>query len=263
MLEKNKQLATFIMGPQARMVGGSKSIYRADHPNHAVVFNANLVDGSGHKIWYGDVDITVDLPKLDQLALAIGTLYIISEMDGRFENADAPDISNPILKITGLPWGNEYSYNTSRHTLINGKFQSIPVAPYVPTPEQLAAEKEASETKNPKKAFKAIGKLNLKKVMKPLGKKSPLDEFWSQIKEMYPTIKEVSQVVVDSATEEVLEKALTSYAKKKHKGLHPVKIQQSVSWALFADGPGSFYPASPSWTKEGTVYRKINTKKKK
>lgn len=73
-----------IMG---RMISGSKSLYREKYPDHKVCFNANVVAKSYGKVWYGDLDLTVDREKLQEVANELhDTLYVLYEMDGRFEN---------------------------------------------------------------------------------------------------------------------------------------------------------------------------------
>jgi hypothetical protein len=74
----------FISG---RMISYSKSTYRDRFPENEVYFNANIfVEGEG-KVFYGDLDITKDRETLKQIASSIGKdLYVLSEMDGRFEN---------------------------------------------------------------------------------------------------------------------------------------------------------------------------------
>ena len=90
----------FISG---RMISGSKSTYRQKYPNNEVYFNANIfVLGEG-KVWYGDLDITVDRDLLEDISRLCGKkLYILQEMDGRFENTDITDeqiITRAIIKI--------------------------------------------------------------------------------------------------------------------------------------------------------------------
>lgn len=76
----------FVMG---RMISGSKSGYRERYPNNNVVFNANIVAKSRGKVWYGDLDLTLDTENLTWVAKELGEpLYILREMDARFENED-------------------------------------------------------------------------------------------------------------------------------------------------------------------------------
>jgi len=78
----------FIMG---RMISGSKSGYKERFPDHKVVFNANIVTKSRGKVWYGDVDLTMDTPQLMNIARELKEpLYVLYEMDARFENEDQP-----------------------------------------------------------------------------------------------------------------------------------------------------------------------------
>jgi hypothetical protein len=73
-----------------RMISGSKSGYRDRYPNNKVVFNANIVTKSKGKVWHGDLDITLDYDKLQAVANILKEdLYILYEMDARFENENA------------------------------------------------------------------------------------------------------------------------------------------------------------------------------
>jgi len=83
----------FIMG---RMISHSKSFYKDIFPNNNVYFNANIFTLEDGKIWYGDLDLTLDLKELKNIATKLNKkLYILSEMDGRFENKN-PTIDNII-----------------------------------------------------------------------------------------------------------------------------------------------------------------------
>jgi hypothetical protein len=76
----------------ARMISGSKSGYRNAHPDNLVCFNANIfVLGEG-KVWFGDLDITLDEGELKKVAEGLGKdLYVLREMDGRFGNEELQD----------------------------------------------------------------------------------------------------------------------------------------------------------------------------
>ena len=70
-----------------RMVGGSKLTYSQQYPDHQVVFNANIITKKHGKIWYGDLDMTLDFDDLKNVADELGEdLYILREHDARFEN---------------------------------------------------------------------------------------------------------------------------------------------------------------------------------
>lgn len=95
------------LGLNGRMLSGSKSTYYNMYPDHITVFNANIVvkldTGEFEKIWYGDVDITLDENALKSVALDAGCeLYVLYEMDGRFEFEDSPRIDNYVFMTNGI-----------------------------------------------------------------------------------------------------------------------------------------------------------------
>jgi hypothetical protein len=91
------------LGFPGRMISGSKSGYHKNYPNNLVIFNANVCTDR-NKIWYGDLDLTLDKEKLSLLAVALGQdLYVLYEMDGRFENEKSPILKSAsvIFKADG------------------------------------------------------------------------------------------------------------------------------------------------------------------
>ena len=73
-----------------RMLSGSKSGYWERHPDNLVVFNGNIVIEKHGKIWYGDIDVTLEEDKLQAIANELcRTLYVLSEHDARFDNENA------------------------------------------------------------------------------------------------------------------------------------------------------------------------------
>lgn len=95
------------LGASGRMLSGSKSAYRDQYPDHIVVFNANIVikleSGGFDKVWYGDIDITIDENALKSAVLDTGCeLYVLREMDARFEFENAPNIDNYVFKTDGV-----------------------------------------------------------------------------------------------------------------------------------------------------------------
>jgi hypothetical protein len=84
-----------------RMIGSSKSAYCSMHPNNLVVFNANVCTLTKGKIWWGDLDITLDTALLLALRNKVGEdLYILYEMDGRFQNETAPLLDRAVAIVT-------------------------------------------------------------------------------------------------------------------------------------------------------------------
>jgi len=90
-----------ILGYPGRMLSGSKSGYSEKHPTHKVVLNGNICTKSHGKIWYGDIDITRDEEKLKAVSAALeDDLFILREMDARFENEAAPRLDRAVAIVT-------------------------------------------------------------------------------------------------------------------------------------------------------------------
>jgi len=88
---------------KGRIISFSKSAYKKLHPKNEVYFNANIFILGEGKVWYGDLDITEDKEKLQNIAKELGKdLFILRELDGRFENeilSDSEIISKAVCKI--------------------------------------------------------------------------------------------------------------------------------------------------------------------
>lgn len=75
----------------ARMISGSKSLYRQKYPKNDVLFNANIFTPTKNKVWYGDLDITLDGGELQKVCDEIGEeMIIVGEMFGRFGAENRP-----------------------------------------------------------------------------------------------------------------------------------------------------------------------------
>jgi len=87
-----------------RMISFSKSIYRENNPDHDVIFNANVFTLNDGKIWYGDLDLTLNSGTLLNISKEIKQrLYVLREHDGRFENEelDKKEIKRSAYKVIG------------------------------------------------------------------------------------------------------------------------------------------------------------------
>ena len=91
-----QELAEKHLGFPGRMLSGSKSAYSNKYPNNVVAFNGNLI-ANGAKIWYGDIDVTLEKDKIDALGRDLKTsVYVLREHDARFENEKKPLINKAI-----------------------------------------------------------------------------------------------------------------------------------------------------------------------
>jgi len=95
-----------ILGLPGKMVSYSKSTYNREYPTHVVVFNANVCTEEDGKIWYGDVDVTLDEFRLKRLAKVLKKkIYVLKEMDGRFENESKPKLDRAVY------WADEEGFS--------------------------------------------------------------------------------------------------------------------------------------------------------
>lgn len=93
--------ATEILGLPGRLISASKIDYSQRHPDNIVVFNSNICTNEG-KIWFGDIDVTLDSAKLKELAETLGTkVYVLREMDARFENENTPLLDKAVFACEG------------------------------------------------------------------------------------------------------------------------------------------------------------------
>jgi hypothetical protein len=68
--DRVRELAAELGLPWGRMITESKSWYGRAHPEHLAVFNATVADEAGTDLWWGDLDLTLDEPKLAALDAA-------------------------------------------------------------------------------------------------------------------------------------------------------------------------------------------------
>lgn len=70
-----------------RMLSGTKTSPKGNF----CVWNANIVTKGAGKVWYGDLNLTKDEKALNEIEEEIGEpLYVLHEMDARFENEGKP-----------------------------------------------------------------------------------------------------------------------------------------------------------------------------
>lgn len=82
-----------------RQISGTKTAPKG----HLCVFNANLCTKSHGKFWFGDIDLMEpdDLQALYQWADDLGEyIYVLREMDCRFQNEDEPRFENAVAIIS-------------------------------------------------------------------------------------------------------------------------------------------------------------------
>lgn len=91
------------LGSPGKLIAGSKSGYRSRYPQNLALFNANVciqnADGNTEKIWWGDIDISKSRNSLREISFEFETdIYVLFEMDGRFENERNPRIDRFVYR---------------------------------------------------------------------------------------------------------------------------------------------------------------------
>lgn len=245
-----EKIAEYHLGSMGRMVGGSKSIYRHDNPDHMVIFNANILTKQNGKIWHGDLDITKDLSVLREMAEDLErSVFVFYEMDARFGKEDDVDFSLRALEIHEdgrvLLRDSEYDY-----------FKDGTI--YTKTDDEIMASAPKKEAVIEKEEeFTSIELPDLKSI-KVTKKSDPLSQFQKYFIDKYgkDKAKEIyDKLYVTRSYYEQLEKLAEKHTKKLYPGMHPVKIEQSVAWYMLDMSPKSF-ESDQTWEKPNTGYLK-------
>lgn len=257
-------------GSLGNMVSYSKGQYRYDNPKNLVVFNANIYSPDFGKIWYGDIDLTEKHRELRDLSMEYGTpLYVLYEMDGRFENEDVPALENYVVKATagtlklkesameitdlegnvvkasGFYYihsdGSPKVYTSSEHKKINlAYYKALAAIDSKRTKEEMKLIKPDDYT--------AI-KLNIKYSLK--SKYNPLSQLYKKFIKLCGDDKDKAQELFDSLVwtrkeEKAFEQALVKWIKVHHKGLSKYRIDKEVAW-MKLETPRNFRPKDPKW----------------
>lgn len=105
-MDEKEVAVELIIGRLGRLLSGSKSAYYNKYPDHLIAFNGNLCTKKRGKIWFGDIDVTIDKDKLEKIADELQeAVYVLREMDARFENTEKPLFEKAIY-VAGAKYGN-------------------------------------------------------------------------------------------------------------------------------------------------------------
>ncbi|MGB7588467.1 MAG: hypothetical protein WBM00_07135 [Solirubrobacterales bacterium] len=89
-----EEVAVEILGAHGRLLSMSKSAYYTEHPEDEIYFNACIFSGrrlgplgrrKARQIWFGDLNLTLEAAKLQELADRIGPIVVTPESPYRFE----------------------------------------------------------------------------------------------------------------------------------------------------------------------------------
>ena len=106
LIDEAGKLAIDLFGYYGRLISQSKTRYRERYPDHLIVFNSNLCTKEYGKFWFGDIDVTKDRDKLENLADTLKiSIYVLYETDARFEFENNPQFDKAVY-IAGAKYGN-------------------------------------------------------------------------------------------------------------------------------------------------------------
>lgn len=90
---------TGIINEHIGALGRMLSQMKREPKGHVCVWNGNIIVGD-RKVWFGDIDLTKDAKNLQKCADEIGQpLYILREMDARFDKEKNPDLTKAVTVI--------------------------------------------------------------------------------------------------------------------------------------------------------------------
>lgn len=94
---------------------GSKSAYCTANPGNRFFSNANVFCRTKGKLWWGDLDLAKDKKALIAVARRLRIrMYVLSESDGRFRNAELPHSEVKIRAIWHTGYGPKLSPREKR-----------------------------------------------------------------------------------------------------------------------------------------------------
>jgi hypothetical protein len=243
-----------ILGPSGRMLSASKGRYTFNNPNNIVIFNANIFNSKKEKIWYGDLDLSSkDIDNINKLAIELkNTLYILREMDGRFEYKNNPKLKAAIYKTNKKG----FSFNKDLKLMcING----IHYYSKEPFKKQIRLPKHADKDYKEEEFIIKI-KINPEKY-----KNDPFNKLYEFLDDRLINLnytKEDLQSILlycTKETENALLKIVEQFLIKKHKlKKGSYDLESTLSWAVL-DLPFCFSGSlqGPAWAKKDYIYIKF------
>lgn len=236
--QTGSDIATEVLGHRSKMLSGSKGQYRWDNPTNLVAFNANVCTSTG-KIWYGDLDLTIEEPLLLKLAARLGTeIYVLYEMDARFENEEAPRIDEAI-------WSSDKGCLKEYVERKDGRL-------YVPEIEP----EEPRHVDYAESDYEYLGDYDKKLLTRSTKNKCSIFSFYEGIVKPDWDKDAHLRVYVSAEAYAKMEAAVNKWFRRWHgEFLSEYRIQSNLGWIMF-EGPNRFLNTVP-WVKEYGLYRRV------
>ena len=226
------------LGSQGRMISASKGRYRKEKIRNLVIFNANIVDSMGIKIWHGDIDITEDRHQLwgasDELK---ERLFILYEMDARFENEAEPKTSEYAYYVDA-PQG---THNVGRGLLEYYELEKdtfLLKKEHIPEPITDKDRAKVYGFSVPKEDI--IGTIGMFKAVPD--NKDPFEMLGELVKTNYPDVECIDEVVLSTEDCEKLNAMYIKYLRENGEELGAIddyEIDKAITWGIFCNGPSA------------------------
>lgn len=255
------------LGPKGHMISSSKGRYRYDNPTNFVVFNANLfISQPVEKIWYGDVDLTLDSEKIKRISSLLKTnVLVLSEMDGRFDKETNSNPSEDAL-VTYTPNGSiklrfskEPFYYLDESNILR-QYSDEEWAIRYPQPEI----QERNWLEDKKDEFTTINFPFVDTFTSKSKRQSPIDLLHKYfLSQNNNDLEQASQALCDTywTTEynDAFRNILEDWGKKVLK-LDGYDLEKALAWSVF-DMPSNLgFKTNPTWAISGAVYKRTKNK---
>lgn len=269
-------MAETILGTPGCNITHSKGQYQWDNPTNIVIFNSNVYSVAGEgdspeKIWWGDLDLTLQEGLINLLAQSVGTtIYVLYEADGRWENAATPVLSNYVYRTDGVhPQVNPRDTwsRTTGGQLIRPE-RTPPEAPAInycrEQYEQVLAlvDYPSHPEYDQDCTLEEPLLLDVRSLFDGVSRViSPVHRYYEVLERNYGIPQESAlRLYLSGDDYEELERLVTLWVEAYHPYLTEYKIQVEVAVYLGCYGPNSFSradSASQEWIQSGYVYRRL------
>lgn len=222
----------------SRPIFGSKGLYRWEHPNDLVVFNARIFS-RGIQVWSGDLNLTQSSELLAQIAKDLNTLLSVRYESGKEDvmtfsskgvslNDDLKDYYGTDL-VSLTPTENEFKYERSEEGHEGNKSDF--------TTMNIDIKQFKGDVKKELSPWTQFGLSVHKKASKKTGTDYPYG------------------IYLQADDYEDMIKASFKFWKKALKGAHPYVQSKSFNWDNFQYS-ASKLSESNTWAKRGKLYLK-------
>ena len=256
------------LGMSGRMISSSKGRYRHDNPQNIVYFNANVCTQKDGKMWYGDIDLTVESEKIIEAAKELNLkLLILSESDARFDNEEKPLLDEAMATVSNK---GEISFKhddmiVKEDGIFMYKKEEEEVEVELPDhfDDEHYKEEDLMELELPDlKTFK-VGLIK---------KTSPHDRMFDFVLKFFDrksfegTNASITDFIINKTIAGELEKMAREWAIKQYKQLKTdeYELNKTMMYYLLNAEPSVFQGSKfgPEWSGKNCIYIKKDTAKK-